>query len=340
MWVYVRVFGLSQWIIIMALLLLMVTGLHISNVLSHDESSREFGTKRGANKNHQLNSASSGFALVCLYAIQMGSHTNSKLLASRLLTLTISMLTFLLFAYYTTDITSEMTSGAADIPIRTFDDVVHYDYKVVTTAPYFENIMVTAKPGTAMNTVHNNQFELRDNSKIEEVLKEVINDNVLLYLPETTYGIISDDLTEAEKALAPHTFPLKMDDAVYGFVTLVLQNDSEFLQLFNHYILKAYETGIFKRLFHKHYNNLFTRENYEMVEPQPLGLKNVMFCFICLALGISLAVTIAVLEFLRKKMWKKQEQATSTGIQEERESEGQRVRNRRAREKFKGADRD
>ena len=67
---------------------------------------------RDANKTHDpLRSASSGFALVCLYAIQMGSHTDSKSLAPRLLTLTTSMLTLLLFVYYANDITADITAG-------------------------------------------------------------------------------------------------------------------------------------------------------------------------------------------------------------------------------------
>ena len=67
---------------------------------------------RDAKKTHDpLRSASSGFALVCLYAIQMGSHTDSKSLAPRLLTLTTSMLTLLLFVYYANDITADITAG-------------------------------------------------------------------------------------------------------------------------------------------------------------------------------------------------------------------------------------
>ena len=56
--------------------------------------------------------------MVCLYAIQMGSHTNSKFVSLRLLTLTTSMLTLVLFGYYANDITANMTAGAPRIPIR------------------------------------------------------------------------------------------------------------------------------------------------------------------------------------------------------------------------------
>ena len=93
MWVYVRVYGLHQWIVIFSLFVLMVIGLSLVNALGEDEAGRTFGTKRGAPKEYKLNSAYSGFALLCLFTIQMGSHTNSKQLAQRLLTITASFLT-------------------------------------------------------------------------------------------------------------------------------------------------------------------------------------------------------------------------------------------------------
>ena len=93
MWVYVSVFGVYQWMIFFALLVLMVIGSTLLNSLSKHESGQEFGTKRGANKGYKLNSVYSGFVLVSLFALQMGSHTNSKQLALRLLTLTVSFLT-------------------------------------------------------------------------------------------------------------------------------------------------------------------------------------------------------------------------------------------------------
>ena len=71
----------------------MVIGLSLVNALGEDEAGRTFGTKRGAPKEYKLNSAYSGFALLCLFTIQMGSHTNSKQLAQRLLTITASFLT-------------------------------------------------------------------------------------------------------------------------------------------------------------------------------------------------------------------------------------------------------
>ena len=116
-------------------------------------------------------------------------------------------------------------------------------------------------------------------------------------------------------------FALKMDDAVYGILTLGLQKDSEFLQVFNHYILKQFETGYSKKLYRKYHVGLFTKDNYEVNEPQPLGFSNVMFCFILLALGICLSITITTVELMLVKQKKQKMWVTRTNkILEERDT--------------------
>ena len=48
-----------------------------------------------------------------------------------MLTLSASMLTFLAFAYFETDITAKMTSGPGKIPVKNFEDVVKGRLKTV-----------------------------------------------------------------------------------------------------------------------------------------------------------------------------------------------------------------
>ena len=137
MWVYVKVFGIYQWMIFSVLLVIIAICLSFMSALNEDQSGREFGTKRGFYKTYQLNSVISALSMVYLYTLQMGSHTNSKKISIRLMTITMSILTLLFFAFFTTDITAKMTSGPSDLPINTFEDVIEHNYKVVTTSPYF-----------------------------------------------------------------------------------------------------------------------------------------------------------------------------------------------------------
>ena len=71
MWVYVSVFGVYQWMIFLIALLLMAMGLSLMEILSEDQSSREFGTKGESHKNYLLDSSASALAMVCLYTLQM-----------------------------------------------------------------------------------------------------------------------------------------------------------------------------------------------------------------------------------------------------------------------------
>ena len=90
--------------------------------------------------------------------------------------------------------------------------------------------------------------------------------------------------------------PLSMDDSAYYHLCLGLQKDSEFLGIFNHYLLKEMEHGINMREASK-LQSIFNRnELFGMAEPQPLGKNNVMFLFLLLGFGISASATVAILE--------------------------------------------
>ena len=300
MWVYVNVFGFNQWMIFIILLILIVIGLTVIHTLSDDQSGREFGTKRGSSKNYRLDSASSALAMVFLFTVQMGSHTNSKQLAPRLLTLTMSILTLLFFVFYAGDITAKMTSGPPEIPIRTFEDVVYYNYEVVTKSSYFERLLSTFKPGSAKREVYDNHFEMKKD--LDEVVSEMIN------IPKTLYfgmiGHLRKNWKKYHSAETHKAIELKMDDAVFSNSGLGLQKDSEFSPLFNHFILKGYENGVFSSINQAY--QLDPEENFEIMEPQPLGLNNVMFCFITLGIGICVSISNVMIELIIRKTSKKQ----------------------------------
>ena len=326
MWVYVRVFGIFQWTIFAMLLTLLACAISLVIVVSTDDKGRSFGTKKGGDDDNELDTAHSSIALVYLYAIQMGSHTSSGQLSIRLLTITVSWLTFLMFVYYETDITSEMISGPPDIPIKNFADVIEHEYKVTTFSDYYKAMLQTAKPGSAKNTVYNHHFKYKDPNEndigLTEAINEVINGpKMLLYcgpfyiLPHLPDRTLMDQLSV-----------LKMDDVTYGTTTLPLHKDSEFLQVFNHYIIKGMETGFLERLHRRYYSDLFTSENFEMIEPQPLGLNNVMFCFSFVALGICFSFIIVIMEIIMLK-WKR-ERPWATKNKSKRGSTG-RNRNRK-----------
>ena len=320
MWVYVEVFGVQQWVIVIVLLVSLGSVLSLVFVSNILETDGKFGTKRGAKKEYQLNSISSSFVLIYLYAAQMGSHTNSRKMSPRILTLTASFLTFLIFVAFSTDITAEMTSNPSDIPIRTFEDVIKHDYKVVSISRYYSHLLKSAKHGTAKNIVFNSNFKRLylkpTNISHVKALFEVISEpKTLLYTVFSATQFKDPEIQQYFNQL----FALKMDDAVYGIMTMGLQKDSEFLEIFNYYLLKQFETGFSRRLYRQYHAGFFTNENFEMNEPQPLGFSHVMFCFILLAFGICLSTMITIMELISCKQGKQEMWVTRrNNIQEER----------------------
>ena len=337
MWVYVRVFGVHQWIIFILALTLITILLSLLNFLLEDETSKEFGTKRGSRNEYRLDSTFASFALVSLYTIQMGSHTNSRKMAPRLLTLTASFVTFLIFLYFTSEITSEMTSLPSGVPIRTFDDVIHRECQVITHSNYFAGFLEDANKISAKYKVYKSHFDLidRNNRTTNEIMNQVINE--VIDDPQTLWYATPGSLNHKKRPLTKQLFALKMDDEAIGYSALALQKHSEYLPVFNHHIMKGYETGFLKRLTRNKDERFFTNENFEMPEPQPLGGKNVMFCFIFLVLGICLSLTIATMELIITKLGTKHMWATRRNrTKEHTDRESRRVAAQRVQEGREG----
>ena len=61
------------------------------------------------------------------------------------------------------------------------------------------------------------------------------------------------------------------------------------------------ESGFLKRLFREYHSDLFTKERFEIISPQPLGINNVMFCFILLGFGICLSLLSTTVEFITRR---------------------------------------
>ena len=194
-----------------------------------------------------------------------------------------------------------MTSGPPNIPVSTFQDVSFHNYKVVTWSHYYKNILASSKQGSAKHEAFKNNFELiQPEYDAKKAVIEDLDSKTLLYATET--ALIPRTENPSEKIMTDRLFALKMDDSAILMGALVLQKDSEFLQILNYYILRALESGDFKRLTRNFNSVLFTRENFEMTEPQPLGLNNVMFCFTIFAFGICISVIMMLMEFIRRKI--------------------------------------
>ena len=307
-WVYVDVFDISQWTILLFLLFIISLMWPFINTLS-DKGSLDI----------QRPPAYEGFTMTALFLIQIGSHPENKSMAAkRILALVTSMLTLMLFIYYANDITAKMTAGSPPIPVRTFQDVLDRDYEVISVGTYYFTILKNSKNGTAKHSVYKKYFE-KDEEKIKQFreqgtkneTKEISYDGIkwwdwtqenrewaleqIINNPKTLFycysGCLGKTMHEG-RAVA-----LKMDDAHSTFGGFWLRRDSEYLSVFNHYFLKAIETGIFHRLDKMIHNaHLIPPIKIGLTEPEPLGINNVMFPFSCLAATIITSLVMAVTE--------------------------------------------
>ena len=281
-WVYVNVFGFMQWTIFFALLIAFVIIMMAFTTLEQELPGQPIWT-----------AALAAITTAFLFTIQLGSHVYVRSFGARLLNLTASGLTLLMFIFYTSDITAEMTSRAPTIPIRTFEDVIHQDYKVVVSSSYYKSLLATAAHGTAKHEIYRKYIEAdRIRDGYLETETEIISETKTLWY---TWNLLIPT-SPIEKVLHDQLTALKMDDSTYVLSAFGLQKGSEFLEIFNHYILKEMEYGISKRLYRKYYSDLSAKEHFGMPEPQPLGYENVIFTFLCLGIGVAISLCVVIME--------------------------------------------
>ena len=93
-----------------------------------------------------------------------------------------------------------------------------------------------------------------------------------------------------------------MNDTHYSNLGFALRPDSEYLSLFNHFLLKAFETGILQRLDKIWNAHLKPPIKIGIAEPQPLEMYTVMFPFSLLAAAIVISIVLATVEKVAYKI--------------------------------------
>ena len=136
---------------------------------------------------------------------------------------------YLLFAYLSCDLTAKMTTEPRPIGIRSFQDVIDMEYKVVTYGKSFSvNYFKTAPEGSAMRRVYEEQM-LKDKNALTK-----------------DYGLLFDMVNEDPKTLLYHGYHdyskeprwknlvgLDIEEFANFYVSIGLQKDSEHAEMFN-----------------------------------------------------------------------------------------------------------
>ena len=321
-WVYINVFGLSQWILYLSALAVTSFVMLISQIL--------------LDENFQRPPIIEQFAMTYLFLLQQGNHPASKHLAKRILSVTLSMVTLLVFVYYTNDITAKMTAGSTSTHVRNFEDVLDGGYKVIVVDGVSRalGLLHKSKENTAKHSVYKLYIE-EDHKKILEYKHAIKNGRFeeaeKIELPnwhaatQENYDWAEKQITMDKKTLWYCTkgcasdaiskgkiIALPMDDATKSYSGLLVTQDSEFIPVIRHYVLKGLETGIFQRIELSLLKHCIARDNkvcrpfsrpgikIGMTEPAPLGINNVMFPFSLIVAGLFTSISIAIVEKLIK----------------------------------------
>ena len=282
MWVYAGVFDFLPLAVYVGSLLAILLGLLLTSYLVHGQD------------NYYIQRTVSGVGMLFSYVIQLGNHPGGGSNAVRIIHLTTSVLTFIMFAYFTTVITAEMTALAPlDNPIRSFDNVLQNDeiQVIVVTGSSWTSSLRRSSPETAKAAVYKTRIENNDNAWFETIddakAAVLTNPNTYLYshttMAKSTPGLVA----------------LKMDDSTPVSGGIGLQQDSELLGIMNYKMLKLAESGIIKRI-DKRWPDVSRNEEFGVPEPGALAFNNILFPFTVLATGMITSMAFSFIEHILK----------------------------------------
>ena len=160
--VYIDVMTKNAWAFCLVLMILIATAFTIINAsgtnnLHINDDSESFGFMNG-------------IGVAFMFLVQHNYMLSVRSVSSRILHLTVGLCTYLIFSHYSADLTTMMTVGSHEPSIKSFSDVIKYDYDVITyKATSWHGILKTALPGTAMSQVYNEKMDGNPNYILEGI---------------------------------------------------------------------------------------------------------------------------------------------------------------------------
>ena len=178
---FVNTFPVNVWILTSASLLAIAIAFYIisssrTNHFHNDWDPESFGL---------LNSV----ALSVILAMQLSYNVIVTSTSARIIYLSGSIMAYILFSYYESDLTAQLTTVSAKINIRNFQDIINKKYNVIVLySSSNHEILRNAEEGTAMqkvyyNTIHDNpdQFVTSISDGVNEMFSR---EKTLYYGPE------------------------------------------------------------------------------------------------------------------------------------------------------------
>ena len=189
-WVYMKIFSPTSWAIISAALICIATCLYVINASG---LSKLHGTHDSEDFNIQ-----NGIGLSMLFLMQLHYDIRHSTLSSRIVILMCGITFYLIHAYYVSDLTASMTSKPRGHTVKSFNDVIKGDYKILVkdaTAQFSQ--LKSSAPGSAKYQVYQDQIKSNPKAFVTnpaeaiEVMKEQYK---TLYFVSSTAKFLDDKL--------------------------------------------------------------------------------------------------------------------------------------------------
>ncbi len=288
LWVYMEIFPVPVWFVGLGAATVLALGFYLVHTLGPVGLHEAYDS--------EMFSPLNGMSVCILLLIQESYPLVMQSAAARLLFMTTAMWAYLVFSYYESDLTARMTSVPPSVPIRSFEDVITQDYKVLAvdstaTAAALE----TAGEGTAMRRYYDSNME--DNkaafvSGTKEGKERVAGEPKTL-LFESDLVFVGDKNFE----------PLKIIDGMGAHSAWALQKGSEFTDVLNYNLQRMFETGTAHQLYLKW--TYLAANDYSAADAISLTYENTLFPFGLLATGLILAACALCAEGLFKRLLRK-----------------------------------
>ena len=266
-WAYVNVFPMTAWVTGLATLIVAALCLSLASQESIPQS----------------------MTLMGRLFLQIGYDLQMTGLASRGFLITAALCLNMVFIYYTSELTADMTVSPKELSIKSFEDVERLGYQVMGSGPgtLSHNVLRSAAKDSAMMRMVENNYVVSYDSREE--------------LFDMVQKILSGDLEEALiwSFASKETKDLKQLDILEAIdipKTLAFDKDSELTALYNHNIFKMKENGLIHQILTKH--TVDPDQAYGVDEPVVIGYENVLFPFGWLALGSLLIVPLLMAEVI------------------------------------------
>ncbi len=228
---FLKVFSAKTWFFLIAVLLLIFMS-HVTVSWAKSETEVLAGIEA---------------ALVFVYASLLQLNvTSPNSLSFRIIYLTSAMLSFMVMAHIGGMLTAVMATKESPATLMSFADTVKYGYQVIVARDSSYALDLELAPrGSGKRLVFDSM--VKDNPDAYHTRAPSGIRDVLLKSPKTAL-YTSSYMFMGDTKLKTLT---ELDDTLNDLLAFALQKNSELLGLFNHNMVKLYETGVLDFLRHK-----------------------------------------------------------------------------------------